>query len=638
MFQHIPNGGEQNARKYLRCAVTLLLPIVVGVMTLALWMGSNAAAAPKAAAGPGGPSQPPAPECGSDWVIVLRPTPTPGWPSGLNGVAAISSNDVWAVGNSTNTLTEHWNGHAWSVVPSPNPTHDGDGLRAVAAVSSNDVWAVGGYYQGTALRTLAEHWNGATWSVVPSANPSADNELTSVAAISSNDVWAVGYYNDGPLVRTLAEHWNGSTWTAVPGVDEGSGNYLNGVAAVSSNDVWAVGSYYNGSINHTLVEHWNGSAWSSTPSPNPGSSDNELKGLAVASANDIWAVGDYLDSSSSSRQTLIERWNGTAWSVVSSPNSASGDNYLRGIAVASPNDIWAVGTYGDLSMPDPYSLTLVEHWDGSSWSIIPSPSPNPGPVYQENVLAGLAAASSNDIWSVGYFWDFTYGGDLGFVERYNPCSGTPTPTACSIQYSDVPPGSIYYPYIHCLACLGIINGYDDGTFRPNNNVRRSQLSKIVSNAAGFNDPQTTQMFEDVPLGSTFQVVIGRLASRGYISGYPCGRLDDPCVPPLNRPYFRPNDNATRGQISKIVSNVAGFNDGPGTQQFEDVPPGSAYYTYTYRLYSRDIMSGYLCGGTGDPCGPNRLPYFRPNNNATRGQTAKIVSKTFFPDCNVPSGP
>jgi hypothetical protein len=198
---------------------------------------------------------------------------------------------------------------------------------------------------------------------------------------------------------------------------------------------------------------------------------------------------------------------------------------------------------------------------------------------------------------------------------------------------DVPPGSTFYPYVRCLACLGIVNGYPDNTFRPNNNVTRGQLAKIVSNSAGFSDPQPTQMFQDVPVSSTFQVYVGRLASRGYISGYPCGGPGEPCVPPGSLPYFRPNHIATRGQIAKIDSNAAGFSDPPVGQSFEDVPPGSTFYTYTQRLTSRSIMQGYPCGSTGEPCvHPTDRPYFRPFNNATRGQTSKIVANTFFPDC------
>ncbi len=223
-----------------------------------------------------------------------------------------------------------------------------------------------------------------------------------------------------------------------------------------------------------------------------------------------------------------------------------------------------------------------------------------------------------------------------------PTTVTPTvtagasPTACAIQFTDVLPGSTFYDYVRCMACRGIVNGYADGTFKPNANVTRGQLSKIVSNAAGFNDTQTTQMFEDVPPGSTFFDYIGRLASRGYIGGYACGGDTEPCLPPDNLPYFRPNNNATRGQISKINSNAAGFNDDPADQQFEDVDPSSPYYTYTSRLVSRSIMSGYACGGDAEPClPPDNLPYFRPNNNATRGQTSKIVANTFFPNCQTP---
>jgi hypothetical protein len=212
----------------------------------------------------------------------------------------------------------------------------------------------------------------------------------------------------------------------------------------------------------------------------------------------------------------------------------------------------------------------------------------------------------------------------------------PTSTSCPVQFSDVPVGSTFYQFIRCLACRGIINGYPDGTFKPNNNVTRGQLSKIVSNSAGFSDP-ATQMFEDVPAGSTFFDFVGRLASRGYISGYPCGGPGEPCNPPGNLPYFRPNANATRGQISKIVANAAGFNEPVTGQTFEDVAPGSTFYEFIERLASRGVMSGYPCGSVGEPCiPPENRPYFRPNNNATRGQTSKIVANTFFPACVTPS--
>jgi hypothetical protein len=122
-----------------------------------------------------------------------------------------------------------------------------------------------------------------------------------------------------------------------------------------------------------------------------------------------------------------------------------------------------------------------------------------------------------------------------------------------------------------------------------------------------------------------------MASRGVIGGYPCGNPGEQCGAD-NKPYFRPNNPATRGQITKIVSESKGFNDPVAGQTFEDVAPGSTFYIYVERLASRGIMNGYACGSDGEPCNDGDRPYFRPGNQATRGQVAKIVSNTFFPEC------
>ncbi|MEO8287474.1 MAG: PQQ-dependent sugar dehydrogenase [Chloroflexota bacterium] len=231
----------------------------------------------------------------------------------------------------------------------------------------------------------------------------------------------------------------------------------------------------------------------------------------------------------------------------------------------------------------------------------------------------------------------------------------PTATACTLEFQDVLPGNTFYPFVKCLACQGILNGYPCGGpgepcvgggtgepyFRPGNNVTRGQIAKIVSNAGGYDfmPMEGTQTFEDVVPGSTFYLYIERLAFYNIMAGYPCGS-PEPCIAPGDRPYFRPSENATRGQIAKIVSNAAGFDDDVMTpvQTFEDVPPGSTFYLFVERLILNrpGVMSGYPCGGATEPCvGPNNRPYFRPNSSATRGQLSKIVSNTFFPDCVVP---
>ncbi|MGA7730800.1 MAG: S-layer homology domain-containing protein [Chloroflexia bacterium] len=210
----------------------------------------------------------------------------------------------------------------------------------------------------------------------------------------------------------------------------------------------------------------------------------------------------------------------------------------------------------------------------------------------------------------------------------------PSPTACMLFYTDVPKDHPFYSYIMCLACNEIVNGYDDGSFRPGNFVTRGQLAKIVSNAAGWNEPVAGQSFEDMPSGETFYVFAERMFAHGVMSGYPCGGPGEPCMPPGNLPYFRPGDNATRGQIAKIVSESAGFDDDPGAQMFEDVEEGSTFYDFIQRLAMRSIVAGYPCGGPSEPCvPPDDRPYFRPLANATRGQASKIVSNTFFPGCS-----
>ena len=217
---------------------------------------------------------------------------------------------------------------------------------------------------------------------------------------------------------------------------------------------------------------------------------------------------------------------------------------------------------------------------------------------------------------------------------------TPTPTACPLQFTDVPADHTFYPYIRCLACRGVVSGYDDGTFRPGNNVTRGQLTKIVSNAIGLNDDPGEQIFEDVPTGHTFYDFTQRLAVRAYMGGYPCGGPGEPCGP-LNLPYFRPGNTATRGQVAKIISNAASLSEPGVGQHYADVPSSNPFYNEIMRLTGRGVVTGYPCGGVnpqtggGEPCDVQNRPYFRWGNNVTRGQASKMASETFFPGCQTP---
>ncbi|HKP54964.1 MAG TPA: S8 family serine peptidase [Chloroflexia bacterium] len=212
-----------------------------------------------------------------------------------------------------------------------------------------------------------------------------------------------------------------------------------------------------------------------------------------------------------------------------------------------------------------------------------------------------------------------------------------TATSCTISFSDVPSDHTFYSFVRCLACRGIISGYSDGTFKPGNDITRGQIAKMVSNSAGFDEDPGPQIYEDVDPDNPFYAWINRLSMRGHMGGYDCGLvLQEPCVPPSNRPYFRPYSSSTRGQLAKITSNAAGIGGTPTGLYYTDVAEENPFYIWIMRLTELGTISGYPCGGEGEPCDDQDRPYFRPFANVTRGQASKIVAFTFYPNCLTPS--
>jgi hypothetical protein len=335
------------------------------------------------------------------WNIVSSPGK-----GALNAVAAISANDIWAVGyKKTGTLTEQWNGTSWFIVPSPSP-NSSSSLNSVAVVSTSDVWAVGQEYfpDSNTSATLVENWNGSRWSVVASPNPNSNSYLNSVAVVSASDIWAVGYTVTQQGQQTLIEQWNGSIWTVIASPSPGTYSNLSSVAVVSANHIWAVG-YTN---NKTLIEQWNGSRWKVVSSANSGSSN--LSSVSVVSANDIWAVGS--GSGANKAKTLAEHWNGTTWAIVPSPNPPSGPtgDGLVALAVVSSNNVWAVGYYGT---GDAFTNPLIENWNGSKWKVVNSPAQG-----DYNSLSGVVSVpGTGHLWAVGYD-AFVQGPDYTFTEYY----------------------------------------------------------------------------------------------------------------------------------------------------------------------------------------------------------------------------
>jgi hypothetical protein len=202
-----------------------------------------------------------------------------------------------------------------------------------------------------------------------------------------------------------------------------------------------------------------------------------------------------------------------------------------------------------------------------------------------------------------------------------PPGATATPavteTPCAITFTDVSTEYFAEP-VRYLACHGIISGYSNGdgtlSYRPYNATTRGQMVKIMVNAFGV--PLVTPAaptFQDVPPAHPFYRYIEAAAAAGIVSGYTCGAPGEPCP----GAYFRPNNDVTRGQLSKIVVNTAGWALlDPPVAHFRDVPPGSVFYPFVETAVCRGLVSGY-------DCGPGCYE-FRPANNATRGQIAKIA--------------
>jgi hypothetical protein len=329
-----------------------------------------------------------------------------GIPEALNGIAAISQSDVWAVGTrfingpGEQMLIKHWDGVRWTSVISPNASAEFNRLSGVAAASSSDVWAVGQYDPGSGvIQTLIQHWDGSVWKVVPSPNEgSSNNRLAGVAALSASSAWAVGSADDGsggsgPLIL----RWNGTSWqriTNVPVPPNASEVLLQGVAVVSANDAWAVGSYRDGGaiLQKTLILRWNGTAWSIVPSPNPQSFQNALNAVTVVSAGDAWAVG--YTSNGTGYKTLALHWNGSSWQAVSSPSPGAPNNELLGVDAVASNDVWAVG-YANEAAGDVYR-TLALHWNGSSWQVAARPNDSDSRLNAVDALGGTVLAAGTE--------------------------------------------------------------------------------------------------------------------------------------------------------------------------------------------------------------------------------------------------
>lgn len=323
-------------------------------------------------------------------------TSSPNYPQGWisQGIATISASDAWAVGNyldrkgTQHAATEHYDGIWHNISNAAAPA--GSSLSGVKALSTTDVWAVGTVVAAVSgqrvTRTLIEHWNGTAWSVVPSADigQGFNDALQSVSATGPADIWAAGSYaQSGSAPLILFEHWDGQSWTIFlpsPRVPLGSSNPIDSlqslnllsISADAVNDAWAA----TGGGGAYSVMHWNGSAWTAVAGVFP--NGYEINGVWAASSKDVWAVGNALQPMHI--PTLFEHWDGTAWHAVQGPPPGYTRVGVYAVSGSSSSNVYVVGAVATQSYPSTH--TFAEHWDGTAWSLVHSQNPStvdPGP-------------------------------------------------------------------------------------------------------------------------------------------------------------------------------------------------------------------------------------------------------------------
>jgi hypothetical protein len=311
---------------------------------------------------------------GRKWSLSASPSVRGSSGTFLSGVSCSGRLNCWAVGDATlrsakqEPIAEHWNGRKWSLTVLPEPAGlAADSLLGIWCPGPPRCWAVGIAERrlGAArLQPLAEHWNGRNWSVVPAPASGSFSDLLAVFCRRDTNCWAVGVGATGGL----AEHWNGRRWSfvATPATRGG----LQGVWCPST-DCFAAGTSSGpnpGSAPSTVAERWDGRRWSITPTaPLPNVFLRILQGVSCATSVNCFTVGLV------GVHALIEHWQGSKWVRVKSPSPAGEQSAeLHGVFCLSPAACWAVGASAKIAFTGPYR-TLAEHWNGRRWSIVPSP-------------------------------------------------------------------------------------------------------------------------------------------------------------------------------------------------------------------------------------------------------------------------
>jgi hypothetical protein len=390
---------------------------------------------------------------GASWRIQAVPRPAAATASGLFAISCHSALACTAVGSynvSTGQalpLAEIWNGKSWHAEATPSPAGAAaTELGGVSCAAARACIAVGAW-QGSsgALMTVAEVWNGVGWHIqhTPGVSGATSTEFTGVSCAAAYACTASGYFaNSTGADVVLAERWNGSGWQVQPtptpaGV---TASELGGVSCPSLRACTAAGTYVTGSgARGTVAEAWNGSAWTIQATPNPaGSTVNQLDGVSCPSVSTCVSAGSK-EGSSGFDVPLGEGWNGTRWSLQASASPTGARiSALAGVSCASATVCTAVGSFQ--KTPET-NATLAEGWNGTKWSIQPTPNPA-GSIYTG--LQAVSCPAPSACIAVGSYLDHPNRPTFALAEAWNG-------TNWSIQSMPTPAGS-QYTSLQAVSC------------------------------------------------------------------------------------------------------------------------------------------------------------------------------------------
>lgn len=281
----------------------------------------------------------------------------------------------------------------WSLVAAPAPGSVQNTLFGITKMPKGGVWAVGSRVSPSRSRFIAplvEHWTGSHWTA--QVLPGHQTSLLAAFSPAHNNLWAVGFFRTGIgafEVLPIIDHFDGKTWTIVP-TPQLDASVLSGIDGTSAADVWAVGREMAHDHALSIIEHYDGQQWTRTSSPSPDTDYLDLSAVAAIRPTDVWVAGDYSDGDSVFR-TLIQHYDGHVWSIVPTPNLGTGSNYLTAMTVLDGRP-WAVGRAYDGKHYRP----MVLRWTGSTWSGRLLPRSGSG---DETLNAVVAAGRT--LWAVG---------------------------------------------------------------------------------------------------------------------------------------------------------------------------------------------------------------------------------------------